>query len=611
MLEGPKRELKKLKSAACTDVIRSRTIFNSNINRQVKNLLTGAIGKVKKGIKNNERGPSSNQTRVFTRIFVNSKNKMISQVKESKVGTGSSDIKIVKKTDTGGKGGYSVKCKNRFEVLANLHEDWEGKDGTGKWECKKYEQSTFLASSDSNTDKGESLDNVTKNLHVKTENVNKNECDSGVMQENDSQTKVDVKNTPQIVKATLQGSKCVRNVIVANIEDKCSDLKKCLSQQDTPLGFLPISNLKRLAIASSLRPNKVLDDSNFDPVWCHKEVKATGTYNFQQAKIQLPSRINFDLLENWSQDYWDYQLPYFLKSGFLLDFPHEKESFFKSTEESHASANKFSSHVTTYLDTEIQHKAIFGSYMDPPYGKNTHVSPFMSREKPDSDNRTIIIDLSWPVGASVNSFTTANVYLNRVYKLQYPTIDNIISTLIKMGPGTLIYKVNLSRAFRQLRIDPIDFNLLCLKWESRYFSDTFCPFGHRGGSTACTRVSDFFRFLVHKRNYVVYNYVDDIMDIGPESTVFESFNYLLQLLENLGFPISKSKLISPQTECNCLGIMVNTVKKTLAVPTQKLAEILQKCQDTIKSAIISKKQLQSVIGSLMFIYKCVKPSLFL
>ena len=54
-----------------------------------------------------------------------------------------------------------------------------------------------------------------------------------------------MKNTAQIVKATLQGSKCVRNVIVTNIEDICSDLRKCLAQQDTPLGFLPISNLKR------------------------------------------------------------------------------------------------------------------------------------------------------------------------------------------------------------------------------------------------------------------------------------------------------------------------------------------------------------------------------
>ena len=46
---------------------------------------------------------------------------------------------------------------------------------------------------------------------------------------------------------------------------------------------------------------------------------------------------------------------------------------------------------------------------------------------------------------------------------------------------------------------------------------------------------------MHKCNYVVYNYMDDIMGIGPESTVFDSLYYLLQLLQNLGFPISTSK----------------------------------------------------------------------
>ena len=605
MLEGPKRKFKKLKSAASTDVIRSRVFFNTNATKQVKKLLSRPIRKenVKKG------GPNGNQFRVLTRMFVKSKSSMNRQLKQGK-NKESTCKKVVSDTDIGGKNGYTVTCKNRFDVLTQLQENWEGEHEDEIGEGKQKGQGTQVASSDSNGDKGHNGKTITERSGSSIDCEVKNDEDNVVKSKNDIQSMVDVKNTAHIVKATLQGSKCIRNVIVTNINDKCIDLKKCLAQQDTPLGFLSISNLKRLAIASSLKPNKVLSDKEFDPVSCHKEVKATGVHNFQKAKIQLPSKINFQLLEDMSQDYWDYQLPYFLKFGFPLDFPHEKSSCLNSTEDSHASAKNFPSHVQTYLDTEIEHKAIFGPYKDPPYGKSTHVSPFMSREKPDSDNRRIIIDLSWPLGASVNSFTTSNVYLNTVYKLQYPTIDNIISTLIKLGPGTLLYKVDLSRAFRQLRIDPIDYNLLCLKWGSKYFSDTFCPFGHRGGSTACTRLSDFFRFLMRKRNYVVYNYVDDIMGIGPESTVFDSYNYLLQLLQDLGFPISTSKLVSPQTECNCLGIMVNTVNKTLAVPEQKLAETLHKCKDIIKSQTISKKQLQSVIGSLMFIYKAVKPSRF-
>ena len=94
-----------------------------------------------------------------------------------------------------------------------------------------------------------------------------------------------------------QGKHCLHQVQVLNIKDKCLDLKKALSQQTTQLGFLPITNLKRLSMASSLKPNRVLAEKDFDPVKIHEEVKATDNYNFLQAKIQLPSKLNHDLIE--------------------------------------------------------------------------------------------------------------------------------------------------------------------------------------------------------------------------------------------------------------------------------------------------------------------------
>ena len=269
-------------------------------------------------------------------------------------------------------------------------------------------------------------------------------------------------------------------------------------------------------------------------------------------------------------------------------------------QDNHASAVNYPDHVKSYLDTEMHHGAIYGPYDHPPFGDNTHISPFMSRDKPDSDKRRIIIDLSWQVGNSVNDFVTSDIYLNLVYKLQYPTFVSITETLLRLGEGACIYKVDLQRAFRQLRID---YNLLCLMWEGSYYADTFCPFGYRGGSMICTRVSDFFRFIMYKNNYLVCNYVDDIigMELGNKAT--EAFNYLVNILQELGFPLSPSKLVSPSTECNCLGVMVNTVKCTLAVPRVKLKEILLKCEPTLNRQHMSMKELQSLIGSLMFIHK--------
>ena len=357
-----------------------------------------------------------------------------------------------------------------------------------------------------------------------------------VEQNGSTQNRVDVKNSVQITRAVLNGNNtCIRHVNVLDIKDKCVDLKRCIGQQGTVFGFLPITNLKRMRIGHSLTPNKVLSHNNFDPVLTHKAVRHIGGKNFERAKIQLPSDINFELLDKLCVDYWNYQLPYFLRYGFPLDFPQDKETDLQSTEVSHASAIRYPTHVHAYINTEIQYKAIFGPYVDKPYGEDTHVSHFMSREKNDSQNRRIIIDLSWPQEASINYFTLPNVYLGTVYQIRYPTVDDITDHILSLEGPVKLYKIDLSRAFRQLHIDPSDFNLLTLRWRDAYYADTFCPFGHRSGAMACTRVTDMFRYVMTQRNDIIFNYLDDLIGCGRPGEVETAFQFLKNLLERIGF----------------------------------------------------------------------------
>ena len=112
---------------------------------------------------------------------------------------------------------------------------------------------------------------------------------------------------------------------------------------------------------------------------------------------------------------------------------------------------------------------------------NMYISPMMTREKLGLDNRRAIVDLSWPHGRSINDGVCKNRYLESYYYLSYPSIDNIIDKLKKLGPGALLYKVDISRAFRHLKIDPGDLDLLGLKHDS-YYLDGSLAFGFRHGS---------------------------------------------------------------------------------------------------------------------------------
>ena len=419
---------------------------------------------------------------------------------------------------------------------------------------------------------------------------------------------IDLTKSADIITVTRLGKNHIKKVNVPCITDKCQDLDKCLRQQTNALGFLPINNLTYKSTRLSLEPKIIISDNNFDPVAIHRMVRRTGKYNFEEARILLPSKINFKLFEELTEGFWDWQLPYFIKYGFPLDFPYSKEHQLEHDTDNHTSATKFPDHVDTYLTTELEHGAIAGPFTEPPYGKATHVSPFMSRNKIDSDNRRIIIDLSWPLQNSVNYFTPANIYMDTIYKLQYPTVDNITDTLKSLGRDAVLYKIDLSRAFRQLRIDPSDYNLLCLHWNNQYYSDLFCPFGHRSGSMAMTRLTSFFRFLMHKQGYQMFAYVDDMIGCSKKSDADDQCDFLLSLLERLGFPISPKKLVRPTQVCNCLGIMVNTKDKTLFISDEKQQEIINKCKHIQTQTHITKRQLQSIIGSIMFVHKCVKSS---
>ena len=60
---------------------------------------------------------------------------------------------------------------------------------------------------------------------------------------------------------------------------------------------------------------------------------------------------------------------------------------------------------------------------------------------------------------------------------------------------------------------------------------------------------------------------------GLPGDIHQSYQTLMALLQELGLEISTSKLIEPTNIAICLGIEINSVKRTLRIPDDKLKEI--------------------------------------
>ena len=305
------------------------------------------------------------------------------------------------------------------------------------------------------------------------------------------------------------------------------------------------------------------------------------------------------------KQYWDHQLLDLIEYGFPLDFNRTVQ--LTSTETNHYSALQYSDHVSKYLQEEIQHKAIIGPFQQMPFP--CHISPFLTRDKPNSTNRRVILDLSFPLGHSVNEGVPKNKYLGSYFQLSYPSIDDMVSKLKQLGPEALIYKIDISRAFRHIRIDPGDLDLLGLKHDN-YYVDVTLPFGFRHGSIFFQRCTDAVRYVMKEHFHCpnLYNYIDDLIYIALPGHIDEAYSALTSLLTELGLDISISKLIPPTTVAICLGIEIDTVNQTLRIPDEKLQDIRQMVHNYSKKTQVTKKQLQSLLGSLLYITKCVRPA---
>ena len=143
------------------------------------------------------------------------------------------------------------------------------------------------------------------------------------------------------------------------------------------------------------------------------------------------------------------------------------------------------------------------------------------------------------------------------FELTFPSVDDITDQLKCLGRGTLLYKVDDRCALRHIKIDLGDYDLLGLQWNGTYI-DMCLPFGTQHGSQIFKRLSNAVRYITREKGFCIIDYIDDYVRIGVPSVVFDSFNYLTSLMNDLDLTISKKKLVAPSTKIVCLGILIDT-----------------------------------------------------
>jgi len=295
----------------------------------------------------------------------------------------------------------------------------------------------------------------------------------------------------------------------------------------------------------------------------------------------------------------------FLEFGWPLGVNREVLNSKQGVKQNHKGALEFSVETDDYIKKERGLGALIGPFTINPLSIDVFTSPINSIPKAGCSDRRFITDLSFPKGGSINDGIEKDYYLGDYFKLSYPTVDSLISMIKVKGEGSMLYKRDLSRAYRQFPLDPGDIHLQGIYWREELFIDCALVMGCRAAAMMCQRATGAVAGFMCYKGIDVCAYLDDFAGCSDSKVAESDFLELGGMLSSLGLKESIRKAHAPSTRMEFLGILFDTVKMTVEITESRLVEIRVLLSSWLSKRSASKVEIQMLIGKLQFAAKCV------
>ena len=273
----------------------------------------------------------------------------------------------------------------------------------------------------------------------------------------------------------------------------------------------------------------------------------------------------------------------------------------------HKGARELPEAIDDYVRRECELGATLGPFAENPLEDSAlAISPLNSVSKTDASERRVILDLSFPPGRGVNDGIAMEQFLGEPYKLSLSGTDDMTQLIHRKGQGCLLFKRDLSQAFRQFPVDPADLDELGFEWRGDIYIDRVLAMGLRTTGIACQRATNIIVYICEKEGVDILNYFDDLGVAERKEKAQWAFNFLGGLLSRLGFAESVLKACEPATRMVFLGILFDTVAMVMEVTPERVQDTLEEVNRWSTKQAASRKELQQLLGKLHFACKCVR-----
>ena len=290
-----------------------------------------------------------------------------------------------------------------------------------------------------------------------------------------------------------------------------------------------------------------------------------------------------------------------IKSGFRVGF---NGLHTRSASNNMLSAMEKPEVIRDYLAKECSEGRVLGP-LDPTQFPEVHVSCFGVIPKGTTGKWRLILDMSAPEGASVNDGIDGSLT-----SLSYVGIQDAAAAVVDRGQGTLLAKVDIKSAYRNIPVHPDDRWLMGMLWDGFLYIDTALPFGLRSAPKIFTAVADAVGWVAKQEGAgFVIHYLDDFLVVGAPNSVEcrQSLETLPAVFNRLGLPMAMEKQEGPSTSLDFLGFTLDTQSMMVQLPPGKLTELVELLQQWRGHKSCTCRELESLAGKLAHAARVVQP----
>ena len=292
----------------------------------------------------------------------------------------------------------------------------------------------------------------------------------------------------------------------------------------------------------------------------------------------ITSSFNADVWEGLLSAHPDRQYARFIvngiRRGFRIGCRASKDGL-QSSSRNMSAAYSNAGVVDKYLKEELECGRLV--QVHPPSASIIHISKMgVIPKKHQPGKWRLIVDLSSPKGASTNDFVDPSLC-----SLTYASVEDAAAYVLKAGQGTLLAKLDIKSAYRNIPVHPGDRHLLGICWQGKTFVDTCLPFGLRSAPKLFNATADALEWIIVNQGgslvEFISHYLDDFLFGGrPKSdSCSKVLNLALFLCQELGFPVMSEKVVGPATIIDFLGFIIDTLAMEIRLPDEKLSRLKQ------------------------------------